>query len=117
MGAHSRHCGQTAAYRGAVLILSLLLLVPTQVRGADPKSGPQPATASSEAGGTIQVQDGPGGWTTSATLSEEPNPAQFSSPFTFPDGKGYYEFYSKATDMAGNEESPPPTADATIQKR
>ncbi len=55
----SRHHGQTAAYRGAVLTLSLLLLVPTQVRGADPKSGPPSATALVESGGTIQVQDGP----------------------------------------------------------
>ncbi len=65
----------------------------------------------------VSTRDAWGGWTTSATLSEEPNPAQFSSPFTFPDGKGYYEFYSIATDMAGNEESPPPAADATIQKK
>jgi len=32
--------------------------------------------------------------------------------FDFPDGGGYYEFYSIATDNAGNQEEPPVTADA-----
>jgi len=32
--------------------------------------------------------------------------------FTFPDGEGYYEFYSIANDTAGNTEASPATADA-----
>ena len=32
--------------------------------------------------------------------------------FDFPDGEGYYEFYSIATDNAENQEEPPATADA-----
>ncbi len=32
--------------------------------------------------------------------------------FTFPDGEGYYQFYSVAVDTGGNVEPPPPAADA-----
>lgn len=41
----------------------------------------------------------------------------YAFSFTFPNGKGYYEFYSIATDQSGNVEAPPATADAWIQKR
>ena len=41
----------------------------------------------------------------------------YSFGFNFPNGKGYYEFYSIATDVSGNVEAPPATADAWIQKK
>lgn len=41
----------------------------------------------------------------------------YSFNFIFPKGKGFYEFYSIATDQNGNREMPPPTADAWIQKK
>ena len=55
-----------------------------------------------------------GSWTWSL-LSDSSGPYQFS--FNFPKGKGYYEFYSIATDQSGNVEAPPPSADAWIQKK
>lgn len=41
----------------------------------------------------------------------------YAFTFPFPDGKGYYEFYSIATDQSGNVEAPPAVADAKIQKK
>lgn len=45
------------------------------------------------------------------------NPYRFVQTFNFPNGKGYYEFYSIARDQSGNMEAPPASADAWIQKR
>lgn len=59
MLAHWRHRGHRNAFRAAALTLSLLLLVPTAVRGADPKSSLAPTTPLAESGSTIQLPDGP----------------------------------------------------------
>ena len=39
-------------------------------------------------------------------------PSPWGWTFNFPDGSGYYEFYTAGTDEAGNVETMPPTADA-----
>ncbi len=49
-----------------------------------------------------------GPWTAFGSLSLRP----LSWSFPFPDGEGYYEFYTVAADASGNEEAPPPSADA-----
>jgi hypothetical protein len=48
-----------------------------------------------------------GAWTKSGTDTASP----WSWSFNFPNGSGYYQFYSRATDRAGNYESAPATAD------
>lgn len=58
-----------------------------------------------------------GDWIGGITFSALPNPSPFSRAFLFPDGKGYYEFYSIGTDESGNVEAPPGSADASIQKK
>ncbi len=58
-----------------------------------------------------------GDWIGGITFSALPNPSPFSRAFLFPDGKGYYEFYSIGTDENGNVEAPPGSADASIQKK
>ena len=50
-------------------------------------------------------------WKIYATDNDASN--GWSWTFTFPDGIGFYEFYSIAVDNAGNVESPPPSADAS----
>lgn len=54
-----------------------------------------------------------GAWTNWLPDSVPP----FAFSFSFPNGKGYYEFYSIATDQSGNVEAPPAVADAKIQKK
>ncbi|MCS7131748.1 MAG: DNRLRE domain-containing protein, partial [Hadesarchaea archaeon] len=49
-----------------------------------------------------------GGWAMFASDDSPP----WSWSFNFPSGNGYYEFYSIALDVAGNEEAPPALADA-----
>lgn len=49
-----------------------------------------------------------GSWTQYSTLSSPP----WNWSFTFPNGEGYYEYYSTAMDIMGNTEPPPVTADA-----
>ena len=41
-----------------------------------------------------------GGWTLSSTVSAAP----YTASFSFPEGTGYYEFYSQATDSGNNAE-------------
>lgn len=50
-----------------------------------------------------------GPWIPSGTLESPP----WTWRFPFPDGEGYYEFCTTAIDLLGNEEPPPPRADAT----
>ncbi len=45
------------------------------------------------------------------TLFGNDTAAPWSWSFTFPDGNGYYEFYTRAYDAAGNYEAAPGTAD------
>ncbi|MCK4757268.1 MAG: Ig-like domain-containing protein, partial [Thermoplasmata archaeon] len=47
------------------------------------------------------------------TFFESDVMAPWSWDFSFPDGDGYYEFYSTATDMESNAEAPPLNADAS----
>ncbi|MEM2907958.1 MAG: DNRLRE domain-containing protein, partial [Candidatus Hadarchaeales archaeon] len=49
-----------------------------------------------------------GDWALFASDDEPP----WSWDFDFPGGEGYYEFYTVALDIAGNEEAPPAVADA-----
>ena len=48
-----------------------------------------------------------GGWTLFGNDAAFP----WNWAFTFPDGNGYYEFYSRASDIAGNVEDAPGSAD------
>ena len=52
-----------------------------------------------------------GSWTSAGTVSSTP----YTQSFTYPQGVGYYEFYSVATDSAGATEPTPPFADASTQ--
>ncbi|BBO68374.1 hypothetical protein DSCA_23040 [Desulfosarcina alkanivorans] len=53
-----------------------------------------------------------GAWT---TIGTDTNPADgWSLGFSYPDGQGYYEFYSVSTDADGNEEDAPIRADARV---
>jgi hypothetical protein len=47
-------------------------------------------------------------WTQYSTLASAP----WSWSFTFPDGEGYYEFYTTSVDNVGNTEPPPLSADS-----
>jgi parallel beta-helix repeat protein len=51
------------------------------------------------------------GWG-SWTWFDNDNTSPFSWTFTSPNGNGYYQFYSRARDNAGNEEAAPGAADA-----
>ena len=51
-----------------------------------------------------------GTWTSAGTSSASP----YSLNFSFPQGVGYYEFYSAAKDSANSTEPAPPYADASI---
>ena len=42
--------------------------------------------------------------------------APYTANFTYPNGDGYYQFYSVATDSLGTVETPPASADAAISK-
>jgi len=42
--------------------------------------------------------------------------APYTTSFTYPNGDGYYQFYSVATDSLGTVEIPPATADASVRK-
>lgn len=54
-----------------------------------------------------------GAWTSIATDSDASD--GWSADFSYPDGHGYYEFYSVATDDDGNVEEAPVTADASVR--
>lgn len=54
-----------------------------------------------------------GDWDTVAHMTAAP----WSTAFSYPDGFGYYEFRSMATDADGNSEAQPLTADATVRYR
>ncbi len=75
------------------------------------------ATASDALSGVARVtlwyrhsadNSGWGSW----TLFENDTAGPWSWTFTAPEGDGFYQFYSTARDDVGNEESPPPVADA-----
>jgi len=51
-----------------------------------------------------------GAWTLFGTDTTPP----YSFSFTFPDGQGYYEFYTTGTDVAGNSEAAPASRDALV---
>lgn len=51
-----------------------------------------------------------GAWTLGATVSAAP----YQTTFNFPQGHGYYEFYSIATDSQGNTEAAPAAAQAAV---
>lgn len=51
-----------------------------------------------------------GSWTASQTTTTTP----WTASFTYPQGEGYYEFYSVATDSTGAVEPAPPFADASV---
>lgn len=55
-----------------------------------------------------------GGWAAAGTDDTGPT---WEQTFTWPDGEGYYEFYSVATDNDANVESAPVFADAACQYR
>ncbi|HEY2342008.1 MAG TPA: hypothetical protein VGH90_03210, partial [Chthoniobacteraceae bacterium] len=52
-----------------------------------------------------------GSWTADQTITSAP----WTETFSYPDGYGYYQFYSIATDSAGAIEPAPPFADASVQ--
>jgi autotransporter-associated beta strand protein len=54
-----------------------------------------------------------GAWTSVGTAAIT---APYTTNFTYPNGDGYYEFYSVATDSQGTVEIPPATADASVRK-
>lgn len=60
-----------------------------------------------------------GAWTVRGdqTFPGPASPRPFSFAFAFPNGKGFYEFYSVATDQFGNKEFPALVADAKIEKK
>jgi 2',3'-cyclic-nucleotide 2'-phosphodiesterase (5'-nucleotidase family) len=51
-----------------------------------------------------------GAWTSAGVGTGSNN----ALPFTFSDGSGYYEFYSRATDGTGTVEAAPPVAQASV---
>lgn len=51
------------------------------------------------------------------TFSGPPGALPSSFAFPFPNGQGFYAFYSVATDQFNNREAVPSVADATIQKK
>ena len=51
-----------------------------------------------------------GAWTLGATATAAP----YQASFAFPQGHGYYEFYSVATDSQGNTEAAPAAAQAAV---
>ena len=51
-----------------------------------------------------------GAWTLGATATAAP----YQASFAFPQGQGYYEFYSVATDSQGNTEAAPAAAQAAV---
>jgi 2',3'-cyclic-nucleotide 2'-phosphodiesterase (5'-nucleotidase family) len=53
-----------------------------------------------------------GAWTSAATPDTT---APYTNAFAFPNGPGYYEFYSIATDSLGNVESAPTAAQASVR--
>ena len=52
-----------------------------------------------------------GNWTLAGNVTAEP----WSLSFSYPDGYGFYEFYSVATDDTGNVEPAPTLADARVE--
>jgi hypothetical protein len=51
-----------------------------------------------------------GGWTSAGTDTTAP----YATVFGYPQGYGYYEFYSVATDTAGSTQGAPPSAQAFV---
>ncbi len=54
-----------------------------------------------------------GAWTLAATA----NAAPYQAAFNFPQGQGYYEFYSRATDALGNTEAAPAAAQVAVRQQ
>ncbi len=55
------------------------------------------------------------GWEEWSNASNPDTAAPWNWTFTFPNGTGYYEFYSIAADVAGNTESSPSSPDALCE--
>jgi len=77
-----------------------------------------PATANDNTSGVVNVElwyryrtDNASAWGNWTSFGSDPS-APYSFSFTWPGGQGHYEFYTLATDLAGNTELAPGAADS-----